>query len=472
MNTLDVLQQALTGPCGLDPARPVLAGVSGGADSTCLLHGLARLGWHVTAAHFDHQLREDSSQDAAAVERMALGLGVGYIGGGADVRALALREGLSIEEAARAARYRFLFAQARQRGAQAVLVGHTADDQVETVLMHLLRGSGLSGLRGMDYRSLHEGWDGVIPLARPLLGLGRADTETYCAANGLDPLRDPSNADTIYFRNRLRHELIPYLETYNPQIRQVLLRTADVLRGEYDLVEAAVGQAWQTCQGQRGAGYVRLELGALHQLEVGLLRGLLRRALSELRPGLRDISFQDVERAASFVHAPSRSGEMDLTAGLRLFIEEGWLYLEVPGAAPLPPGWPQLARPGVYELDAPGALELAGGWRLRAERAEASLVDVHAARPNEIWLDARGLELPLRVRAARPGERFAPLGMGGHTQKLSDLFINAGTAKRARARWPLVCEGEQALWVVGLRVGHSRQVREGARELLHIVLEL
>ena len=150
-------------------------------------------------------------------------------------RSTPLQSALSIEQAARECRYAFLFAQARVHHAQAVAVGHTADDQVETMLMHLIRGAGLDGLTGMSYRTVLPSFDPSIPIVRPLLGVWRRATIDYCESHDLHPVRDPSNDSLDYFRNQVRHNLIPALEVYNPRIRQALLRTADSLSSDQAL---------------------------------------------------------------------------------------------------------------------------------------------------------------------------------------------------------------------------------------------
>ena len=154
---------------------------------------------------------------------MAEERGLSFVLGCTDVSALAEEQKLSIEEAARVARYRFLFEQARQLKAQAVAVAHNADDQVETVLMHLLRGAGLGGLKGMPYRAILPVWDEAIPLVRPLLGVWRSEIEVYCRQHSLEPIEDASNQDTTFFRNRLRHQLLPTLQEYNPQGQRTAL---------------------------------------------------------------------------------------------------------------------------------------------------------------------------------------------------------------------------------------------------------
>ena len=160
--------------CKLIPDRPVLLGVSGGPDSLTLLVILARSGYPIIAAHFDHKLRKESGAEAEYVRGLSENLGVPFLSGSTDVALLAKAKKWSLEEAARFARYTFLFQEARRVNAQAVAVAHTADDQIETVLMHILRGTGLTGLKGMAYRSSPNEWDDQIPLIRPLLEIGRA----------------------------------------------------------------------------------------------------------------------------------------------------------------------------------------------------------------------------------------------------------------------------------------------------------
>ena len=233
---------------GLLPAgEPVVVGVSGGPDSLALLHILRRLAPDYRVAlhvgHLEHGIRgEASREDAAFVRAIAEAWGLPVTVAARDVPAIARERGLAIEEAARQERYRFLGELARSIGGTTVAVAHHADDQVETVLMHLLRGAGLSGLRGMrplsrldalrfgdDEDLAPEDKNDGIRLARPLLYVERAAIEAYCEAQGLRPRFDRSNLDTTYFRNRLRLELIPYLEAFNPNVRQVIRRTAEVL---------------------------------------------------------------------------------------------------------------------------------------------------------------------------------------------------------------------------------------------------
>ena len=347
MELKQLLETALH-TCQLSLDAPVLVGVSGGPDSLCLLDGLARLQFPVIAAHFDHRLRPESAQEAERVRAAAGALGVPFTGGSGDVAQVAREEHRSLEEAARELRYRFLFAQAQRFSAQAVAVGHTADDQVETVLMHLLRGAGLNGLQGMRFRSLAPAWNGAVPLVRPLLGFWRAETLAYCQERGLQPVFDPTNQDVAFFRNRLRHELIPALESYQPQVRQNVWRMAQILAGEDAILQASAQAAWNACLVEARAGTVVLRQAEFRAMEVGLQRRVLRQAVGDLQEvgDLRDVDFDTVERAIRFA-LRKRAGSVDLSQGLRLTVEGGRMLVSA-GDPPLSADWPQLAAAGQH----------------------------------------------------------------------------------------------------------------------------
>jgi tRNA(Ile)-lysidine synthase len=475
------MREILEQQCGLNKTDPVLAAVSGGPDSVALLHLLRGLGYPLVCATFNHRLRPEAADEVAYVRHAAESLGVPFVTDSADVAAYAGAEGLSIEEAARTLRYRFLFRAAREAGAQAVAAGHTADDQAETVLMHFLRGAGLAGLKGMSARLVLPVFDPEIPLVRPLLAWQRADTEAYCRENGLAPLYDPSNADTTYFRNRLRHELIPALESYNPRIRQALVRTALALQGDEALLAEVIEAAWQKSVLEQGTGFVAFERAALESGSPALRRNLFKRAAFTLRPGLRDVDFAALERAAALQSA-------DLTGGLRLFVEGAKIYLAA-YEADLPfSDWPQVGEQfsvisDQFSVSSRAPVEgnqcsLGEGWLLTCE--PVLLITEHwllITDPWSAWLDAdlTGDTLTgtsrLRVRAMRAGERFQPLGMSGASVKLQDFFVNVKLPRRARKKWPLVCVNDEIAWVVGLRLAHPFRVTEKTKRALHLQIK-
>jgi tRNA(Ile)-lysidine synthase len=440
---------------GLAPGGLCVLGFSGGPDSAALLHAVQAAGWRPLVAHLDHGLRPESAAQAKQADAVAAAYGLAFVMERADVAGRAQSEGQSIEEAARAARYEFLFRLARERNAQAVLVAHTADDQAETILMHLLRGAGAAGLRGMPLRLLPNPWSDTIPLVRPVLGASRAEVLVYCAEHNLQTLHDPSNDDPAYFRNMLRHEVLPGLEQAAPGFKRRLLQTSELLAADQALIEQLAGQAWRRCLAQRGAGFVGLQRTALAAEPLALQRGVLRRAAAELRRAARDVGYAQIEQARAAL-MDSNSRRQDWFGGLVIMAEGEMLWL-AERAAELPEPWPQAPEDAVH-VEAPGSLQLNAGWRLELSEASAPPAPGENNDRYQTWLNLEAAGAELCVRRPRPGDRVAPLGMGG-TQKLSDLFINAKLPRRARAAWPLVCRGDEIIWVPGYCLAEAYAVR-------------
>ena len=474
-NMLDHIGSTLRDECGLNTEQPIIAGVSGGPDSLCLLDVLRNAGYPVIAAHFNHKLRPDSDADANTVEHAAGRLNLKVVVESGDVRMFAHAEKLSIEEAARILRYRFLFEQARKFNAQAVAVGHTADDQVETVLMHFIRGAGLAGLKGMTHRTIIHIFDSEIPIVRPLLDTWREETVVYCAANGFRPRHDPSNASLDFFRNRLRHLLIPAFESYNPRFREVIWRTSRSLAGDHEIVSGVLDDAWSECVAQETDEFVAFNLSLLTKHRLGLQRNLIRRAMERLHPDNVDANFATLERATEFVAERSRRTRIDLVKGLHL-LREGALVYVVAGNITLPiERWPQLPEElTTLPLKVPDLVQLAGGWKFSSERWNIASLAMEQAKasddPFQVWLDSSEIPNELEVRVRRDGDRFEPLGMDGHETKLSDFFINVKLPQRARDRWPLLCIGDRVIWVPGYRPAHPFRLTESTRQALYFSL--
>jgi tRNA(Ile)-lysidine synthase len=452
------------------PGAHLVLGVSGGPDSLCLLDVLTELSgdWNLSlyVAHLNHGLRAEAAAEAERVRAEAEARGWPFFLEKADTGVYASSRKLSREEAARVLRYGFLARTAQHVGAAAIAVAHTADDQAETVLMHFLRGSGLAGLRGMLPKTRLGDWRleindqslvSNLDLVRPLLATTRANVEAYCAARGLRPVYDASNADTTFFRNRLRHELLPLLSTYNPNLRAVLGRTAEVLAGEYEIVQQALEQEWQalTCAEHES---VTFDLPKWRLLALPLQRALLRRAVSHLRNHLRDVDFVPIESAVRFSRTAPPGRVCDVVAGLCLAVEPERLVL----------------RAWDYELAAPDDLPLlddnaalSAGWQFVTAELPAGLPNFETgATAWRQFVDADALAEPPRLRTPRPGDRFQPLGLAGHSTKLSDFFINQKVPVALRMRWPLVVSGEVIIWVAGLRLDERFKVTGGTRRVL------
>jgi tRNA(Ile)-lysidine synthase len=471
---LDKIAMILGDECLLDANATWLVGVSGGPDSVCLLHLLHSQGYHLIAAHVNHGLRPEAEQEARSVGYFVHGLGIDFISSCVDVRSFADEQSLSIEEAARRLRYQYLFEQAEKTSASAVLIAHNADDQVETILMHLLRGSGLTGLRGMEYRTLPNPWSDRIPLVRPLISTWREEILAYLAEHDIGYISDQSNFDTTFFRNRLRHELFPILEEYNPRIRENLLRMSQINKEDYAVIQQLVADAWQANFVKRGQGYIAFRLQGFQQLLPSIQRYLLRKAIGYHLPSLRDVDYDSIERGVNFLGEGKPGGQTDLIAGLRL-LKEGDIFWLVTWQANLPGvDFPGVSAGDEIELAVPGVISLNDGWVLRA-KAETdpgeSIPNSYAnIDPFQAWLDLDQVQLPLLIRNRKVGERFQPLGMHGHSLKVSDLMVNLKLPKRARSTWPLICSGREIVWIPGYRQSHLGRIKPSSLRIIHLAL--
>ncbi len=327
----------------------VLVAVSGGPDSLCLLHLLWQLRdhYHLTlhVAHLDHQLRPESADDADFVRRLAAEWDLPFTIKAQDVPALAAERKLGIEEAARVARYDFLYRVAGDLGAGRIALGHNADDQAETVLMHLLRGAGLAGLRGMSpsLATLQPG----LSLIRPLLEISRTAIEKHCRDHGLHPRLDQSNLDTTLFRNRLRHEVLPYLDGIAPGVAGRLRQLASVAAADFAMLQNLLDETWASLLVDQSAQAVTLDLYRWRELPLALRRLALRRAVEKLRHSLRDLGFEHVEAARRIAETAETGAESSLPGRLALMISYHQLIIADQGYAPSPPAdWPLLETTG------------------------------------------------------------------------------------------------------------------------------
>ncbi len=483
---LDKIRQTVEQNRLLSPGETVVVGVSGGPDSLCLLHAFCRLrgeyqlALHV--AHLHHGLRgADADADAQFVRVLAADWGLPYTVEQADVPALAREHRLAVEEAARRARYAFLSRVARACGAQTIAVGHNADDQAETVLMHFMRGSGLAGLRGMlpltalgDYRLLGGAMQSVqspLRLIRPLLDVTRAEIEAYCDFHGLEPRFDRSNLDRTYFRNWLRHEVIPQLERHNPNIREVMRRSARVVAGDHALLRSLLEDTWPGVVKDETEQRIVCDLAAWRALPISLQRSTLREAIHRLRRSLRNINFLHVENALLVARNGTTGDQVTLPQGLILTLGyDQFTVAESQISAPFPE-WPfLLPETRSLPVTIPGLTLLPDcEWVLSVEMlARTDLpADWQAnADPWRAYLDARAAGDVLWLRTRRPGDRFQPQGMEGHSAKLADFLTNRKVQRTIRDRLPLLISEGGIVWVCGQRVDERARVRDGTEQVL------
>ena len=446
-------------------SRHIVAAISGGPDSMALLLLLDRLrgtlGFALHVAHADHGLRGDEArEDARFVESMARYMGLPVTLARLDVNALRDARRMSVEEAAREARYAFLVETAAGTGASAIALGHTADDQAETVLMHLLRGSGTSGLAGMPAVSHLPAsrYGERMGLVRPLLDFTKGDTSAYCELRGVTPREDSTNSSLEFTRNRVRLELLPQLERFNPRFRDALLRLSASSAHDLDFLEQATGEARQRLdvQGEHGMAISRAGFQALHP---AVQRHVLRLVYRELAGATKELTHRHVEDMVRL--SSGRTGAwMALPGGLRFHV--GYDALRLAPAGELPATTP-LA--GEHALSIPGET-CVWEWCVHAEllphvRGDAEVSSLVAV------LDADRAGRRLCVRSRRPGDRITPLGMSG-SRKVQDVMVDDKTPEAEREGVPLVVSEHGVLWVVGHRLAHWARVREDTKRVLRL----
>ncbi|MCX6010063.1 MAG: tRNA lysidine(34) synthetase TilS [Chloroflexi bacterium] len=445
----------------------LVVAVSGGGDSVCLLHILAQwrkeLGVELHVAHLNHQLRgAESDSDDSYVSDLARRLDVSATIECRDVAAYRDQKGGSLEEAAREVRYSFLTEVARGIGTSKVVVAHTRDDHIETIVMHLLRGAGTTGLRGLQPRSVlpYGENSSQLEVVRPLLEVTRQETLDYCQRYNLAPRSDSSNVSLSFLRNRVRLELLPVLRSYNPSIDKVLLRLADIAGGDISFIEEQASLLWKELAREEG-DVIYLNMSKMVASPRAMQRQIFRRAVKQLRGNLKDVEADHIEAMIDFLSKPAGK-KLCLPDGLTLSTEYGRLVLASAQASicPLPP------LKGVSNINIPGETDLPG-WRVRADIIQEVVGDENGLAAS-FDLDKVGKELTVRRR--RPGDRFQPLGMS-QTKKLQDFMVDSRIPRSWRDRVPLICSPKQILWVVGWRIDDRVKVTGNTKEVLRLQLE-
>lgn len=466
---LKIIEKTIKEQAMLKGGEHLLLAVSGGPDSTALLHAMQRLAprydLRLTVAHLNHGLRgAESDRDEAFVRGLCLAMGVGCICRKIAAGALGGVCGHSLEEAAREARYRFLVEAAEGCRADKIATGHHRDDQAETLLINLLRGSGPDGLKGiLPVR------DGRI--IRPLIGVDRARILSYLERNDVPSVQDSSNGESRFLRNRIRNELLPLLtERYNPQLAQTLSQTAEIMRRESDCLQQLVQQcltAWGIHAGDQKVSVPLRPFGELHE-------GLQGRIIKSLTAGSgqqrRGIAYRHVQAVLQLIAKPSPGGSLHLPGNLR--IEKTGDHLTITqgerGSGREGEAGGFLPRPLEIAARIPGTLSLPGSGReLRWRLVDRPAPEEMRASPQKAFIDFDCIRFPLVVRHWFRGDRMVPLGMAG-AKKLADYFVDRKIGRAARGRIPLLVDACSVIWIAGERISERVKVTRETRTVLTV----
>jgi len=443
----------------LDAGDQVVVAVSGGPDSVCLLSVLLffakDLDLTLHVAHLDHMFRgEESAEDAEFVADLAKKLGVPATIEAIDVPAFCRERGLSAQAGAREVRYAFLERVARKTGSRRIAVGHTANDQAETFLMRLLRGAGASGLSAIPPKRAN--------IIRPLIEATREEVLGHLKENGLDFRTDPSNEKPVYTRNRIRMELLPLLRKFNPRIVETLAGEASVLRDEDEAVEAHLAAIAENAVQQKG-GILTVKRDVFDAMPPAFRRRLLRMIVDQSGVDASALPLGQADDALSFMMTARTGRTMLLPHGLTITREYNRFVF---GGRPEGKGFS-------HDLPVPGSFVIpeTGMEVTTAVREHAPLHP--AEEPNSHWqaaFDYAKIAAPMIVRSRKKGDRFHPTGMGGKSKKLQDYFTDLKVPRSRRDNVPLLCSGEDILWVVGMRTDERFVAGPGTGKVLVVTV--
>ena len=423
-----------------------------------LLHALwdmrreSRLG--LVVAYLDHGLRTEAAAEQSFVRQTAAVLGLPFVTERADVRALREEMHLPLQEAAREARYSFFLKAASEFSAEKIALGHTADDQAESVLMRLLRGSGTRGLSGIPPKRD----DRII---RPLIEVWRREVESFLRERNIPFREDASNRSFHFLRNRIRHELVPLLETYNPRIRQILLQTAERFRLEEEYWQRLILEKFSSLGRNQEAGGVSLDIPLLAALPVPFRLRIFRRAVETILGHLRGFSFPHFQAVESLWQNPAPHKKIRLPHGITISKSYGELSFSLGEKEPAVFEY-TVCQPGILEIP---EIRREMRFSIRDKAGEEAFGD----SPGKVLLEGDHLQFPLTVRSFRAGDRFQPLGMEGE-KKIKDFFIDQKIPLTQRREIPLLFFQNQLLWIAGLRLDHRFRLKPESRRVLQVEL--
>ena len=338
--------------------------------------------------------------------------------------------------------------------------------------MHFLRGSGVNGLAGMPFRSEEHGWNSNKPLIRPLLETWRDEIESYCNQKGLSPIQDPSNLDSQYYRNRVRNELIPLLQNFNPKLKEHIIHLSRIVQEEIGSKKREMVDVFAKVLEYEDEDQLVFKLREFQALDLSSQRQILRNAQTRLAPLFRDLDFKSVERMIYFLENPSSSRAQDWIGGIHLFLTKKTAILYHGKELPLDHQLPQMVELS-KEWDITSTFSLANGWIIQGEILPCKkglMKSPEFQEPNHAWLDVAKIPIHLVVRRWKKGDRIPLFGMSGKETKLSNFWINEGIPRHTRIHYPLICGGNEILWIPGIRSSELFRITEKTKSVLHLCL--
>lgn len=437
----------------------IIVGVSGGPDSMCLLHILSTLRntyfIDIVAAHLNHGLRgKDADEDEEYVKKFCKKNNIEFYSKRVNIEELSKEWGISSEMAGREARYSFFRELFNKLGANKIAIAHNANDQCETILMRIIRGTGLEGL------------EGIKPVRdeiyiRPLIKVTRDEIEDYCDKNNLNPRIDNTNLQNIYSRNKIRLELIPYIkENFNSHIIEVVNRLGENVKVDNDFIEKKSKEFFgKYCNVTPNKVKIKSEAFNEHK---ALLSRIIRKAVESLKGNL--INFERVHVEYIILLQGGNTGkEIELPGGIRALNNYGEIILSKERKNEIE------KDSGIYEICLNEKNKI-GKFNIEANILDKKFLERVKENSLEQYFDYEKINENVRLRYRKEGDKFQPLGMKG-TKKLKDIFMDLKVPKDLRDNIPIICVGEEIAWIVGYRISDKFKVDKTTNKLLKIKLE-
>ncbi|SES93823.1 tRNA(Ile)-lysidine synthase [Natronincola peptidivorans] len=436
----------------------IVVAVSGGPDSIVLLHALYSLreefNLQLFVAHLNHNFRGiDAQMDAQYVANFCEAMNVICFVKSMDVPKYAKEQGLSSEEAGRVLRYKFFQEVVEKVGANKIAVAHNQNDQAETVLMRLLRGTGIQGLT-----AIHHGRGQII---RPLLDISRKEIEEYCLLHNLSPRIDETNLEPIYHRNKIRLELIPYIEEhYNPNIIESLAKTAEILKKDNEFIEIVGKDAYKQVMLQAREGCLEFSMEGINKLHIALQSRIFRLATEALVGKLEALEYKHMQSIMELIQKSETGKKILLPMGIIVKTSYNKVIFTTQEQEEETTFYYPLRENGHTKIEEVQGVIITKV--IERDNIEAISRDKYIK-----YFDYDKIKQTLNVRNRKDGDRFWPLGLVG-SKKLKDFFIDYKIEREKRNQIPLICDGEEIMWVVGFRISEKYKVTDETNKILSI----
>lgn len=440
----------------IDRFDRVVIGVSGGHDSMTLLYVLEslkkELEFEIIVAHINHGVRgKEADADENYVKDISKKLGLKFYSHKADMDLYAKKHKLTSEEAGREIRYEFFRKVLKETNSRKIAVAHNKDDQAETLLMRFMRGTGIDGLKGMEFKSQE--------IIRPILNIERSKIEEYCDEMGIMPRIDKTNAMPIYGRNKVRLELIPYIEdTFNSGIINTLSRTAEIMKIDSDFLMKHTKEEYNRTLKEVSKSRIVLDTLAVRSLHEAIKTRVIRHAIEVVNTNLKGIDKKHIEEILKLIGVNETGKQINITNNIIVRISYEDLIIEKNKDIKDVRFKEKIDENGITSIE-----QLAS--KIKSRVCSKEDVDIDFNNKLVKCFDYDNIKSVIYIRNRKNGDRFSPLGMKG-SKKLKDFFIDEKIPKEERDKIPLILDGEEIIWVVGLRISENYKVSSSTENVL------